>query len=221
MADLTIERMLSDFGVTHPDAQQSAVEALVDAGVLSSRPNRTRIAADKRERVAAALSEVFVRHCNNGDCRQVAAQPGPRRPLLADRQRCEVCGGSANRSALERLARAMQERGLSRVLVVGGTEASERDIRQSSAGALEWRFVNTQVARDDRYHRSNREWAEVMVIWSSTPLPHKVSRHYEHGGDSMRITVTKRGVAALADTVRERLERQPSAGNTASSRRRS
>ena len=38
MNDVTIERMLSDFGVTHPEAQRSAVEALVKAGVLSGRP---------------------------------------------------------------------------------------------------------------------------------------------------------------------------------------
>ncbi len=218
MADITIARMLTDLGFTHPDAQQSAIEALIKAGVISSKPNRTRIASDKRGRVASALAEAFVRHCNNGDCRQAAAQPGPRRPLLADRQHCEVCGGSANRSALERLARALQERGLRRVLVVGGTEASERDIRQSSPASVEWRFVNTQVARDDRYHRSNREWAEVMAIWSSTPLPHKVSRHYEYGGDLIRVTVTRRGVAALADGVRERLERQPAPRGSAAGR---
>lgn len=209
MTDITIARMLAGFGVTHPDAVRSAIEALVEAGVLSSRPNRTRIAADKRERVDSAISDTFLRHCNNGDCRQQAAsQGGQRKPLLAGQQHCEVCGGSANRSALERMAHAMQERGLSRVLVVGGTEAAEREIRECSTGSVEWRFVNTKVARDDRYHRSNRDWAEVIVIWSSTPLPHKVSRHYEHGGGGIRVTVTRRGVAAMADGVQEHVERR-------------
>ena len=219
MTDVTIPRMLSEFGVTHAEALKAAVEALVEAGVLSSRPNRTRIADGKRERVASVISEAFLRHCHNGDCRQqAAALPGPRRPLLAEQQHCELCGGSANRSALERMARALSERGLSRVLVVGGTEAAEREVRECSPSSVEWRFVNTLVARDDRYHRANRDWAEVIVIWSSTPLPHKVSRHFEHGGGGIRVTVARRGVAAMSDGVREHLERQPSDRSAAAGR---
>ena len=80
------------------------------------------------------------------------------------------------------------------------------EIRESSPGYVEWRFVNTKVARDDRYYRSSRDWAEVTVVWSSTPLPHKVSRHFEDGG-GIRVTVSRRGVAALADGVREHVER--------------
>lgn len=209
MTDVTISRMLSDFGVTHPEAVRSAVEALVEAGVLSSRPNRTRIAADKRERVAAVIAGAFLRHCNNGNCLQQTTElAGSRTPLLSDQKRCDICGGSSNRSALERMAAALSERGLSRVLVVGGTEETEREIRGSPHGSVDFRFVNTRVARDDRYHRSHRDWAEVVVIWSSTPLPHKVSRHYEHSSGAIRVTVTRRGVAAMADGVREHVERQ-------------
>lgn len=209
MTDITISRMLSDFGVSHPEAVRSAVEALVEAGVLSSRPNRTRIAADKRERVAAVIAGAFLRHCNNGNCRRQSGElAAERAALLSDQRHCEVCGGSSNRSALERMAAALSQRGLSRVLVVGGTEEAEREIRAGSDGSVEFRFVNTKVARDDRYHRSNRDWAEVIVIWSSTPLPHKVSRHYEHSSGAIRVTVTRRGVAAMADAVRELVERQ-------------
>ena len=116
------------------------------------------------------------------------------------------------------MAVALSERELSRVLVVGGTEETEREIRDSSNGPLEFRFVNTKVARDDRYHRSNREWAEVIVIWSSTPLPHKVSRHYEHSSGAIRVTVTRRGVAARADGVRALVERQRPNARAASGR---
>ena len=92
MTDITISRMLSDSGVTHPEAVRSAVEALVEAGVLSSRPNRTRIAADKRERVAAVITGAFIRHCNNGNClRQTTELAGSRTPLLSDQKHCEVC----------------------------------------------------------------------------------------------------------------------------------
>ena len=118
-----------------------------------------------------------------------------------------MCGGSTNRSALERMARTLESAGVGRVLVVGGTEAQAREIRENSPNSVEWRFVTTQTSRDARYFRGDRDWADVIVIWASTPLPHKVSRHFEGRGDSRRVSVTRRGVAALADEVRQHLER--------------
>ena len=208
MADVSIAEMLAGFGVSDAGAQQSALEALVAAGVVSSRPNRTRIAADKKERVGEVLSDAFFQHCHNGDCSQQTAGAGdPRALLLVDQPFCEVCHGSANRSALERMAKSMKTAGVNRVLVVGGTEAQAREIRDNSPASVEWRFVTTQTSRDARYYRSDRDWADVIVFWASTPLPHKVSRHFESKGDGRRVSVTRRGVAALADEVRQHLER--------------
>ena len=208
MADVSISEMLSGFGVTDSGARQTALEALVAAGVVSGRPNRTRISADKRERVGSVLSEGFLLHCRNGDCSQQAAGVGdPRGLLLVDQPFCEMCGGSTNRSALERMAQTLKAAGMGRVLVVGGTEAQAREIRQNTPDSVEWRFVTTQTSRDARYYRGDRDWADVIVIWASTPLPHKVSRHFEGKGDSRRISVTRRGVAALADEVKQHLER--------------
>ena len=208
MTDVLITAMLSELGITSADAQQSAWEALVAAGVVSGRPNRTRIAEDKRERVGAVLGDAFLRHCHNGDCSQRAtSSAGSREVLLVDQQFCEVCGGSTNRRALERMAVAMQAAGTSRVLVVGGTEEMEREIRRNTPASVEWRFENGLTSRDDRYYRADMQWAELIVIWSSTPLPHKVSKHFAGKGDGRRVTVTRRGVAALADQLRQRLER--------------
>ena len=208
MTDALITAMLSELGITDAAAQQSALDALVAAGVVSGRPNRTRIAEDKRERVGAVLGDAFLRHCRNGDCsRQAASDAGSREALLVEQQFCEVCGGSTNRRALERMAGAMQAAGTSRVLVVGGTKEMEREIRNNTPALVEWRFENGLTSRDDRYYRADMQWAELIVIWSSTPLPHKVSRHFGGKGDSRRMTVTRRGVAALADQLRQRLER--------------
>ena len=208
MADISIAEMLAGFGVTDAGAQQSALEALVAAGVVSSRPNRTRIASDKRERVGAVLAETFLQHCHNGDClQQAAAEAGSRAPLLVAQQSCQLCGGSTNRRALERMGEAMRKAGVGRLLVVGGTKKLEREILDNTPSSVEWRFENSLTSRDDRYYRSNIDWADVIVIWSSTPLPHKVSRHFEGVRDGRKITVTRRGIAALADEVRQRMER--------------
>jgi hypothetical protein len=50
-------------------------------------------------------------------------------------------------------------------------------------------------------------WADLLVIWAPTPLPHKVSTLYraEVCGVGHRVTVHRRGIEALAAEVVEHL----------------
>ena len=50
-------------------------------------------------------------------------------------------------------------------------------------------------------------WADLLVIWAPTPLPHKVSTLYraEVCGVAHRVTVHRRGIEALAAEVVEHL----------------
>ncbi len=197
--------MFKDFGITAPGAQKSAREALSRAGIISSRPNRTNIASEKVDRAREALEAAFLWHCGNGDCRrQAEASPS----LLVDQAHCTICGGSKDRSSLTSMASALADANVSRVLVVGGTEAKTREIREKSPPGVEWRFVDGTRSKDDRYFRHNRRWAEIIVIWGSTVLDHRVSSHFESKGDDRVITVTRRSIGALADAVVEHLNRR-------------
>ena len=197
--------MFKDFGITAPGAQKSAREALSRAGIISSRPNRTNIASEKVTRAREALESAFLWHCSNGDCRrQAEASPS----LLVDQAHCTICGGSKDRSSLMSMASALADANVSRVLVVGGTEAKTREIREKSPPGVEWRFVDGTRSKDDRYFRHNRRWAEIIVIWGSTVLDHRVSSHFESKGDGRVITVTRRSIGALADAVVEHLNRR-------------
>ena len=197
--------MFKDFGITTPGAQKSAREALSRAGIISSRPNRTNIASEKVDRARAALESAFLWHCGNGDCRRKAeASPN----LLVDQAHCTICGGSKDRSSLTSMVSALAAANVSRVLVVGGTEAKTREIREKSPPGVEWRFVDGTRSKDDRYFRHNRRWAEIIVIWGSTVLDHRVSSHFESKGDDRVITVTRRSIGALADAVVEHLNRR-------------
>ena len=123
--------MFKDFGITAPGAQKSAREALSRAGIISSRPNRTNIASEKVDRAREALEVAFLWHCGNGDCRRKAeASPS----LLVDQAHCTICGGSKDRSSLTSMASALATANVSRVLVVGGTEAkTSGDTREVAA----------------------------------------------------------------------------------------
>ncbi len=205
MPDISIAKMLKDFGIATPGAQKSAREALANAGIISRRPNRTNIAAEKVGRSREVLEAAFLWHCGNGDCRMQA--DGAHR-LLVDQTHCQICGGSKDRSALERMVSALADADIAKVLVVGGTEAKTREILQKSPRGVEWRFVDGTKSKDDRYFRPARQWADIIVIWGSTVLDHKVSSHFEGRGDDRVITVTRRSIGALADAVVEHLNRR-------------
>ena len=207
MAEISIARMLKGFGITAPEAQKAAQDALVEAGVISARRNRANIADSKTERARAVLEQAFLWRCRNGDCKREASGVGEP-ALLVEQAACSVCGGSQDGSALRRMAAAASAANVSRILVAGGTEAKWHSIRARSPNSVEWRFIDGTRSRDDRYFRSDRYWAQIIVLWSSTPLDHRVSSHFDGKGDGRVITVTKRGIAALADGIAQHLERR-------------
>ena len=200
MADVLIDQMLTGFGITAAESQQKVRTALVEAGVISGRPNRVNIAIGKAERARACLRDAFLWHCGHGDCRSRAfrsdaAQP----PLLVEQPSCAVCGGSSDFSALARMAAAMAKAGRSRIIVVDGTANKERTMQQETG--VEWRFIDGTAAPHERSLRSQRKWADIIVIWASTPLKHRVSKHFEGRGDDRVITVDRRSLAAMAEAV--------------------
>ncbi len=205
MPDISIARMFKDFGIATPGAQRAARESLASAGIISRRPNRTNIAAEKVGRSRDVLEAAFLWHCGNGDCRRQAEAS---LSLLVDQAHCSICGGSKDRSSLTAMASALAVHHVSKVLVVGGTEAKTREIREKSPPGIEWRFVDGTKSKDDRYYRPARLWADIIVIWGSTVLDHRVSDHFEAKGDHRVITVTRRSIGALADAVVEHLNRR-------------
>ena len=181
MADTQIAPMFAEFGIAAAESQQRARTALVDAGVISGRPNRANIAVDKTEPARACLTAAFLWHCGHGDCRSRALHADlGRPPLLVDQASCAVCGGSSDLGPLTRMAAAMAKAGLSRILIVGGTVAKWRSMREETG--VEWRFVDGTAAPHERSLRSQRRRADITVIWASTPLKHRVSKHFRSQG---------------------------------------
>ena len=203
MADVPIAEMLRGFGVVDAAARETARAALIDGGVIANA-RKVNILAAKAERARALLAESFRWHCNDGDCRSAAAKDGAP-PLLVAKAACSFCGGSKDRAALAEMARAMIKAKKHRLLVVGGTDAKEREIKEKSPAGIEWRFIEGKTGRHSRYYQPHRAWADLVVIWGSTELNHKVSAHFDGKGDDAVITVRRRGITALADEVARHL----------------
>ena len=215
MKDLPISQLLKELGVADGESQRLARASLAEWGVIT-RPDRQRIAAYKRDDALAALEASFRWHCSNGDCRMQARRPPPPSvpseelpPLLVERPACSVCQGSQDASALRRMAGVLQAAGLSKVLVVGGSENKRHEILRKSPDSVEWRLLDGTTAKPDRLFRAHRDWAEIIVLWGSTELDHRVSDHFPAKGDDRVITAARRGITALADAVTQHLQRPP------------
>ena len=205
-----INAMLHRLGVRDRRAQSRAIDKLKESGVMSSRARRSGIARFKVDRAAQVLNEMFAWHCNRGECRRLAKESG-RIPLAVDQRSCSQCGGSPDRQSLYELSQRMLASGLSRLLVVGGTNCEFRTIRDGSPDTLSWRFVDGTKARTDRHYRELMEWADVIVIWGSTPLNHSVSNRFSKAGDDRVVEVAKRGIRALAIEIIRHLDLKISA----------
>ncbi len=200
MLDLPIDTLLRAEGFVTADARAAARGVLEAAGL--TRPGKERMAAEKLDRVRAALDAAVVRHCTDASCADAVATDG-RLPLEVAKPHCSICSGSNNRRALRSMADACTAAGIRRVLVVGGRPPAYVELERELAG-LDLRFVDgTSNLPNQTDALRDCAWAQLLVIWAPTPLPHKVSALYRFDVCHVahRVTVHRRGLEALADEV--------------------
>jgi len=178
--------------------------ALREAGL--SRPEKRAISSAKRDEVERVLREHFIPVCSRGDCRAAAARLAAGRTVApaAGPESCEVCGGSANAAAIDRMVEACRAVGWTRLCIVGGSPATREDVRRAVAGRLDVAFVEGTSSRTVRQARDDTARADRVVLWGGTELAHKVSTLYS--GPKV-IQMAKRGVAAMAEAVIESARR--------------
>ena len=143
------------------------------------------------------IGAAVVRSCHKQACREQAQRDG-RAVVEAAVSFSDVCGGEDNRTAVVAMVEAMRRTGRAKLLVVGGALNSVRELRELCAKRCEVRFLTLEDAPRRRTSDEQVRWADVVVIWASTPIPHKMTQAIR--GHHV-ITCTRRGVAALAQTV--------------------
>jgi hypothetical protein len=166
-----------------------------------SRPEKRRISEAKRERVREVLEARFLRVCARGDCQSAGAALDDQRTRVAASEQgfCEVCGGSADRAALAAMTRACALRGVRRLCIVGGSPAvRERLLRALEGSGLELRLIDGTASHSLKSAEANTAWAQLVLIWGSTELDHKVSLLYR--GPKV-VQIARRGVQELARAV--------------------
>jgi hypothetical protein len=200
-ADLGIDEVLNDLGFVGENARLARA-ALEDAKLTN--PRKKRISVAKLEAIKSVLDERFLLLCARASCR--AAAPANGRVVLdaARPTACRACSGSANASEIERAIAALTERGLRRIVVVGGSPSTREELEGLVADRLELRLVSGTERRTARDAKADLGWADVVVIWGATELDHKVSKLYTDDASSSSsrvVTCPRRGIAALAETL--------------------
>jgi hypothetical protein len=205
MADTAIADLLRAEGFRSTVALAAARSVLEQDGL--TRPGKSRMANEKLDRARDALWRSLVRHCTSPACAAAVADDG-RHPVEVDGAHCSVCSGSNNTRALRRMGSVCVAAGVRRVLVVGGRPPMYTQITGILGHQLELRFVDgTSNLPNGADALRDCAWADLLVIWAPTPLPHKVSSLYRADvcGVAHRVTVHRRGIEALAAEVVEHL----------------
>lgn len=127
---------------------------------------------------------------------------------------CDRCHGSVNKREALGLIDAFTEHGLRRLLVVGGGPGTAEELRTLLGEAIQLRIVDGESYRDATQAEAELAWADVVAIWASTILPHKVSKLYTDRRAEYReklVTVPRRGAAAFCKVIADKVRSAPGA----------
>ncbi len=181
-------------------AEAIARHVLEAAGL--TRAGKQRMAAEKVDRARGVLRGHLIRLCHRAQCRHSG---DARQVVFVTPPHCEHCRGSAQRRAAQLASEAMRAAGYSHVLVVGGAKATHAALTEAlGGGGVAVRCVDgKQGTRSVATVEADLAWADLMVVWATTPLPHKVSQPYTSRARGLLpcITVPRRGVEAVCDEL--------------------
>lgn len=203
MQDVSLKEFLASRGFEGEQAER-AFDELCERGL--TRPGKERIAEYKAGAVDEALAAAFFLVCSKPGCREKADAARVVLPASSPR-RCEVCGGSDNRRAVDEMLGAMSREGRKKLLVVGGSPGTREELRRLCGERCALRFVTEEKRLGRREAKPRLDWSDVTAVWCSTEIDHKITDHFR---GSKVVKVRKRGVAALARDVRDYLRRPPS-----------
>lgn len=197
-SSLDIAALLSELGFESAEDQRRARQVLTDARL--TREGKQRIAAEKRARVEELLDSRFHVTCGAPDCTAFA---NGREPVRAETiTKCRVCGGSANRRAIDAAREAFRHAGIKRVVIVGGSPALHDELRRTAPDEWELRLIDGSQRRTLADARADLRWADIVLVWGGTILDHKVSELYTHAKEASRghiVKCARRSIAALLD----------------------
>ncbi len=206
-----VDPILAEMGFTHRRARAAARLALEEAGIAAR--SEALMAADEAERARQLLSDQFALVCDACHRQQLGNSDKQRVPS-ATPAGCQVCGGSDNRRAAVAAVKALRAADWNHVVVVGGAPHTRRELQELIGDAIQLRLIDGTHRRTQASAADDLAWADLVVIWSSTQLDHRVSNLYTAHRDIRVILVARRGAAAILEAIAQ-AARNTASGQTA------
>jgi hypothetical protein len=191
---IEIDALLRDLGFSTDEALEKARAVLERAGLTSAR--KQRIALAKREKVERLLGEKFEILCQT--CFAAVGKKGEPEPLVGAPKDCRACGGKKQKQAIDAAVRELASCGIGRLVIVGGSPETHTKLRDLVQNRLELRLVSGTERRTSREANADLGWADVVFVWASTELDHKVSHLYTQDHHKKVVTCSRRSIEALA-----------------------
>jgi hypothetical protein len=208
-ADVEIDAWLAQVGFGLADVRAKGRAALEATGV--TRAGKQRLSTEKLGKAQAVLAEKFFLHCATPECVAFAKASGKEAVRCEPKGTCQRCGGSDNQRAVTDLVEACTQRGLSKIVIVGGSPAVREELQRLVGSALELRLVDGTKARPIDQAKADLAWGDVVLLWGATELHHKVSNQYQDSAQGplkrKLVHVPKRGIAQLLAGAVEHVRR--------------
>ncbi|MEZ4474598.1 MAG: hypothetical protein R3F60_28190 [bacterium] len=208
----SLHGLLQGLGLDDVRLQADVLRAL-----LADREGALGLIRAIRQVDAAALTKMIsgrvARICAHPLCDEIARLDDRLRVRVDDAARCEVCQDSADRRWFARLVRECARAGVRRLLVIGGTDATQRVLRELSQGQpLDLRLVADAEPAPAARVRGRVEGCDVLVLWSATLVDEAQSAPYATAAEAegrpvVRVLGDRGTVAGLARAVSIRLAR--------------
>jgi hypothetical protein len=206
-----LESLLKKFGV-EGKARLKKIRKLLPEHI-SRLFNHKDLVEEHAARIEDALENKVVLWCGHAACRDLLKDQYDKKDLIPTDQPavCRICAGSSTRRGLEEMAKVCREADVRRILIVGGSPASHKELKNHRPGGLEFKLIEGDVSRPRQRAQADMNWCDVAVIWAGTILGHDVSGLYgrgRHGARSPMVVVNRRSVEALCEAVIEHIRRK-------------
>lgn len=190
-AQLSLESVLRQRGLTGEDERVAAVSALIETRRWPQIS--AQLKPIDQQLLIATIDRYVLLHCGGTDC----PVPPSIATVQVSRTRCELCGGHGQRVAMLRFSEGLMLHGIRRLAVVGGTPSFQRVLRDGLDSRIECRLL---LGDDDPGEQPPR----LVIDWDPLELGREFPRL--SAGGARVIRVRDRSLADMLDAVREHLE---------------
>ena len=192
-----IAAVLTRLGFRHEMSQAAARKEMESAVPPLTRAGKQNIHSTKVPCVRELLAGRRRR------CAWCVDEPGvPDDAIRVAPTDCDVCRGSGQACRIARSARAAKAAGLRRIVLVGGSPASDREVETMLTRAdLQVRIVSAGSPVNARRAREAEYWADIVLLRCPTEIQHSTTNLFQ---GSRKVTrVVTRGLDGVATALHQ------------------